>query len=65
MPGDIVKIKPGDIIPADMVLIKSSNLRVSNEYLSGTKAAVLRSEEKETKYSFLNANNTIFYCSKC
>ena len=51
MPGDIIKIKPGDIIPADMVLIKSSNLRVSNEYLSGTKATVLRSEEKETKYS--------------
>ena len=65
MPGEIVKIKPGDIIPADMVLIDSRNLRVSNEYLSGTKAAVLRSEEKETKYSFLNANNTIFYCSKC
>jgi Ca2+-transporting ATPase len=31
--GDVIKLKPGDTVPADLILIDSTNLRVDESHI--------------------------------
>ncbi|HJX23647.1 MAG TPA: cation-transporting P-type ATPase [Candidatus Bathyarchaeia archaeon] len=44
VPGDVVKINPGDKVPADARIITSSNLRVNEASLTGESREVEKSE---------------------
>jgi len=42
VPGDIIKLKAGDAIPADVVLITSNEMKVNNASLTGESEDLLR-----------------------
>jgi P-type E1-E2 ATPase len=42
VPGDIVEIGTGDNIPADVVLIKTNEMKVNNASLTGESEEILR-----------------------
>ncbi|TFH07884.1 MAG: cation-transporting P-type ATPase, partial [Candidatus Thorarchaeota archaeon] len=44
VPGDIIKLEPGDKIPADARIISSSNLMANEASLTGESASVMKSE---------------------
>jgi P-type Mg2+ transporter len=45
VPGDIVLVEPGDIVPADVKLLKSHTLLVNESVLTGESAPVEKNEE--------------------
>ncbi|PFH51106.1 hypothetical protein AMATHDRAFT_3370 [Amanita thiersii Skay4041] len=45
VPGDVVNIKVGDVVPADLRLFFTSNLEVSEQLLTGESVPVLKSTE--------------------
>jgi len=42
IPGDIVQINKGDVVPADMVLIKTNLLKVNHVILTGGESSINR-----------------------
>lgn len=46
VPGDIITLKPGDIIPADIRFIKTENMVVDESLLSGESVAVGKTADK-------------------
>lgn len=42
VPGDIVKIKGGDNIPADVRILESNEMKVNNASLTGESEDILR-----------------------
>ncbi len=47
VPGDIVEVNLGDNIPADLVLIKTSEMKVNNASLTGESEEMLRLPEEK------------------
>jgi len=47
VPGDIVEINLGDNIPADVVLVKTSEMKVNNASLTGESEEMLRLPEEK------------------
>jgi P-type E1-E2 ATPase len=45
VPGDIVDINLGDNIPADVIIIKSNDMKVNNASLTGESEELLRVPE--------------------
>jgi P-type E1-E2 ATPase len=45
VPGDIIELTSGDNIPADIVLIKASEMKVNNSSLTGESKELLRDPE--------------------
>jgi P-type E1-E2 ATPase len=64
VPGDIVDINTGDNIPADVVLIKTSEMKVNNASLTGESEEMLRMPEEKTKNIF-ESPNVAFFGTSC
>lgn len=64
VPGDIVEIPTGENIPADIVLIKSSEMKVNNSSLTGESEDLLRLPEEKVKNIF-ESPNVAFFGTSC
>ena len=64
VPGDIVEVSIGDNIPADMVIIKSNEMKVNNASLTGESEELLRIPEERTKNIF-ESPNVAFFGTAC
>lgn len=60
VPGDIVEINLGDNIPADVVVIKSSEMKVNNASLTGESEELVRIPEESTRNIFESPNVGFF-----
>ena len=64
VPGDIVEIALGDNVPADVVLMKTSEMKVNNASLTGESEDLLRSPEERAKNIF-ESGNVAFFGTQC
>lgn len=64
VPGDIVEINTGQNIPADIVLIKTNELKVSNASLTGESEELLRNPENKNQNIF-ETENVAFFGTMC
>lgn len=62
VPGDIISLKDGSIVPADARLIEVNNLRVNQSALTGESEAVVKNTDinDELNISFNEQNNMLF-----
>ena len=64
VPGDIVDIDIGDNVPADLVLIKSNEMKVNNSSLTGESEELLRVVEEKSSNIF-ESPNVAFFGTAC
>ncbi len=64
VPGDIVDINNGDNIPADVVLIKCSEMKVDNSSLTGESEELPRKLEDPDQNIF-ESHNVAFFGTSC
>ena len=64
VPGDIVEVSIGDNVPADVVLIQSSQMKVNNASLTGESEDLLRIPEEKAKNIF-ESPNVAFFGTSC
>lgn len=64
VPGDIVEIQIGDNVPADVVLFKTSEMKVNNASLTGESEDILRIPEEKTQNIF-ESPNVAFFGTAC
>ncbi|XP_059054065.1 sodium/potassium-transporting ATPase subunit alpha-B-like isoform X3 [Achroia grisella] len=62
--GDLVKVKIGDVIPADIRIIDSKGFKVDNSSLTGESVAVPRSNSEGTP-NILESPNVAFFSTQC
>ncbi|XP_004931505.4 sodium/potassium-transporting ATPase subunit alpha [Bombyx mori] len=62
--GDIVEVKAGDIVPADIRIIESKGFKVDNSSLTGESIAVLRANVEGTS-NILESPNVAFFSTQC
>lgn len=62
VPGDVVTLKPGDKVPADIRITSSEGLLVDNSMLTGESVAVDRNEKSDSieESSITNSHNLLF-----
>ena len=62
VPGDIIILKTGDKVPADVRIISQNNLTVDESILTGESANVYKTEQtaKKTAINYQEANNLCF-----
>ena len=65
VPGDIVEVKSGDKIPADIRIISSQEMKVDNSSLTGESDALLRSTECNHPENPLETMNLAFFGTLC
>lgn len=53
VPGDVVILNEGDLVPADLILFKSENLMVDEEILTGESFPIEKSQEEGKNLVFL------------
>jgi sodium/potassium-transporting ATPase subunit alpha len=58
--GDVVEISIGDSIPADVVIIKSNEMKVNNSSLTGESEELLRVPDEKNANIFESANVAFF-----
>lgn len=63
VPGDIVKLKSGDKIPADIRIIESKNLQVEEATLTGESTAVEKNNKKVEKDALLGDRTGMLFSS--
>lgn len=64
MPGDIVHIKGGDNVPADLVLFEVSEMKVNNASLTGESEDLLRKVDGK-EANILESANVAFFGTMC
>jgi len=64
VPGDVVKVKGGDNIPADMILFKTNEMKVNNASLTGESEDLLRKPDQKTTNVF-ESPNVAFFGTMC
>lgn len=64
VPGDIVHVKGGDNIPADIVLFESAEMKVNNASLTGESEDLLRKCDMKTP-NILESGNVAFFGTMC
>ena len=64
VPGDVVEVRLGDNIPADMVIIKSNDMKVNNASLTGESEELLRVPEEKARNIF-ESPNVAFFGTAC
>ena len=64
VPGDIVKIKGGDNVPADMILFATNEMKVNNASLTGEPEELLRKVDIKTQNIF-ESPNVAFFGTMC
>lgn len=64
MPGDLIQIKGGDNIPADVVLIMANEMKVNNASLTGESEDLLRVVDSKLKNVF-ESPNVAFFGTMC
>ena len=62
--GDVVMINNGDNIPADIVIITCSEMKVNNASLTGESEDLLRTAEEKDKNVF-ESKNVAFFGTFC
>jgi sodium/potassium-transporting ATPase subunit alpha len=63
--GDIVKIKAGDNIPADIRIIQANNMKVDNSSLTGESEKLERTSECTHPDNALETKNLVFFGTSC
>jgi len=61
VPGDIVELKGGDRVPADIRILFSQEMRVDNSSLTGESNPLLRTVECTNKENALETDNLAFF----
>ncbi len=64
VPGDIIKVKGGDNIPADTVLFASNEMKVNNASLTGESEDLVRIVDQKTTNIF-ESPNVAFFGTMC
>jgi len=64
VPGDIVEILIGENVPADVVLIQTSEMKVNNASLTGESEDLLRIPDERSKNIF-ESPNVAFFGTSC
>jgi len=64
VPGDIVQLKGGDQIPADLILFTSNEVKVNNASLTGEAEELLRRPD-ETHKNVFESPNVVFFGTNC
>ncbi|KAL4707751.1 hypothetical protein ACJJTC_014932 [Scirpophaga incertulas] len=62
--GDIIQVKAGDVIPADIRIIESKGFKVDNSSLTGECVAVARGNVEGTP-NILESQNVAFFSTLC
>jgi sodium/potassium-transporting ATPase subunit alpha len=65
VPGDIVLINKGDKIPADLRMIKVSDMQVDNSALTGESDLLNRTVECTNEENALESKNIAFFSTNC
>lgn len=63
--GDIIVVKNGEKIPADIRIIECKEMRVDNSSLTGESDPLLRKPECDNPEKILETKNVAFFGSKC
>ena len=64
VPGDVIKIKGGDNVPADMILFEANEMKVDNSSLTGEPEQLLRKVDSKTA-NILESMNVAFFGTQC
>ncbi len=65
VPGDLIYVKAGDKIPADIRIIKSNEMRVDNSSLTGESKLLLRTTQCTAPKNALETDNLAFFGTIC
>lgn len=64
VPGDIVEVNIGENIPADLIIIKSNEMKVNNASLTGESEELIRIPEENSRNIF-ESPNVAFFGTAC
>lgn len=65
VPGDVIEIKMGDRIPADIWIISSDEMKVDNSSLTGESEQLLRTIYCTDQDKILETKNVAFFGTLC
>ena len=63
--GDLVEVKLGDKIPADIRIVSSDEMKVDNSSLTGESEALLRTPQCTDPEKILETKNVAFFGTLC